>query len=352
MSRPPQRESHHFVPRMYLKHFAGADGRLLTYRTLVSDPRVPLWKSSSLRGVALHAHLYTRIVTGEETDEVERWFDREFEAPAEDALQRAVSVPGARLSPGDWSRLIRFAAAQDVRTPARLLEQLQRWQSTLPGIIESTLRRSVQQLEEAREAGELPESPPPTPSEGLPFRITAIEKAGQDGGELKAETIAGRGLWLWAIQHLLTKTAKVLHQHRWTILIAPPGLEWFTTDDPVIKLNFYGEGQYDFKGGWGNNGTEILLPLSPRHLMYTKVGGRRPQRGTVVEEGHAEMLRRFIAEHAHRMIFAASPDPAIPALRPRLADAERFRSEREQWRTWHREQSDAERRLMGYDEDP
>jgi hypothetical protein len=41
-----------------------------------------------------------------------------------------------------------------------------------------------------------------------------------------------------------------------------------------IPLNYYARGRYDFKGGWGNKGTEILLPLSPHHLLYTRVGHR------------------------------------------------------------------------------
>jgi hypothetical protein len=59
------------------------------------------------------------------------------------------------------------------------------------------------------------------------------------------------------------------------------------------------------------------------------------------------MMRRFAAEHAHRMIFAAQPDQEIPELRPRRVDAGAVQSEKDQWRRWHDEQSAAERELMG-----
>ena len=68
---------------------------------------------------------------------------------------------------------------------------------------------------------------------------------------LKGEIIAGRGLWLFSIRHSLRQTAKVLHQHKWTILRPPEGLSWFPGDDPVIRLNYYKRGKYDFRGGRG-----------------------------------------------------------------------------------------------------
>ena len=68
---------------------------------------------------------------------------------------------------------------------------------------------------------------------------------------LKGEIIAGRGLWLFSIRHSLRQTAKVLRQHKWTILRPPEGLSWFISDDPVIRLNYYERGKYDFRGGRG-----------------------------------------------------------------------------------------------------
>jgi Protein of unknown function (DUF4238) len=73
----------HYVPQGYLKQWASPQKRLWVYRILVSHPRVPVWKETSVRGVAYHQHLYTRLAAGRETDDFERWLDREFETPAE-----------------------------------------------------------------------------------------------------------------------------------------------------------------------------------------------------------------------------------------------------------------------------
>jgi hypothetical protein len=144
--------NNHFVSRGYLKRWALPDDRVWTYRILVSHAQVPLWKKRSIRGLAYHTHLYTRITAGGETDEIEKWLDREFETPAEEAIEKATS--GARLTTEDWKRLVRFLAAQDVRTPARLVERLKHWEATLPGLIEDTLQKSVHTLESAKKSGQ------------------------------------------------------------------------------------------------------------------------------------------------------------------------------------------------------
>ena len=343
MTEPQFHRKHHFVPRLYLKRFAHADGRLWVYRTLVSHQSVPLWKSHSIRGVAYHSHLYTRIVAGGETDQFERWLDREFEDPAEEAINKAVS--GSRLSPDDWQRLIRFAVAQYVRTPAHYLESAERWVAILPQVMEESITGSLEKLDLAKRSGAPLPGGETGDSDGLPLSVTITPKPGQDHSELKAELTAGRALWLWEATRVLTSTIEKLRGLRWTILTAPDGLPWFTTDDPLIRLNFYAEDRYDFKGGWGNPGTDIMLPLSPHHLLYTQVGKRPPRRGKAVPRIQAEAIRRCIAEHAHRMVFATAQDTEVPDLRPRIVDAELCRQEGDVWRRWHEEQSAAERQL-------
>ena len=340
----PFQRDNHYVPRLYLKRFAAPDGRVFTYRILAAHERVPLWKPTAIKGIAYHEYLYTRTVAGVESDEIEKWLNTEFEMPAEEPLMKATS--GLRLSPNDWSNLIRFVAAQDVRTPVRLQDDLQYWNQKLPGLHDKTLRDAVSTLESAKRSGQTVTTAKFPNSEYIPIRVTTAIEAGQEFGTVKSELVVGRGLWLFGIRHSLTKTIEVLLNHRWTILLAPDGLNWFTSDNPVIRLNYYGEGKYDFRGGWGKKGGEILLPLDSRHLLYTKIGERPPCRGSIVPRHVAEGLRRFIAEHAHRFIFAASPDPEVERLRPRTVDAAALKREQELWRKWPEEQSVAERELL------
>jgi hypothetical protein len=336
----PLNSDNHYVPQLYLKRFTTSPGRILTYSILVAHSNVPEWRLKSIKGIAYRSHLYTRLLAGVETDEVEKWLNDEFETPAEEAIRKATS--GMRLTQVDWRNLIRYLAAQDVRTPARLIENLQMWQKTLPGVIKDTLKESIRTLELAKKTGEVTQQTKTPHSEYIPMRVTSQIEPGQEFGQLKSEVIAGRGLWLFSIRHSLANTINALLNNRWSILTPPGEIEWFTSDDPVIKLNYYSENKYDFKGGWGNPGTEIFLPLDSRHLLYTQVGQRPPLRGHVVSISKAKLIRRFIAEHAHRSIFATSADCEVPSLHPRTIDAAILRDEHEQWRRWHEEQTKAE----------
>lgn len=156
-------------------------------RTSLYGSRVPFEELLTTR-----TYLYTRIAAGLESAEIEHWFGHEYETPAEEALQKATS--NGRLTPSDWRVLVRFLAAQDVRTPARLLETLERWRKTLPDLLKNTLQASVQKFEVMKSRGE---NIPPTESpltKYFPLRIKTETEPNQEFGTLRAETIAGRGL--------------------------------------------------------------------------------------------------------------------------------------------------------------
>ncbi|WP_417422339.1 DUF4238 domain-containing protein, partial [Halomonas sp.] len=108
-------KANHYVPQLYLKQWS-TNRKISTYRLLVPHDNIPLWKHHSLRGIAFHQHLYTYVIGQEETDEFERWLGQEFEAPAEEAIRRAVN--NERMKPEHWKNLIRFAVSQDVRKRA------------------------------------------------------------------------------------------------------------------------------------------------------------------------------------------------------------------------------------------
>lgn len=271
------------------------------------------------------------------------WLDREFEKPAEEALKKART--GARMSCEEWKHLIRFVAAQDVRTPAYFWEQAKRLDEHLPSLMQSTMDAAIKRLEESAKATETAKlnSLPRAQREGLPLRVT-VKRDASGGGQVGAEILRGRQLWLWTIRRHLTANIPALLQHRWTILAPANGFTWFTSDNPVVRLNFNTLRDYNFKGGWGSTGTEIFLPLDAEHLMFTHIGNRRArQRGERMTRVETELIRRFTAEHAWRLILADEPNDEVPELRPRTVDSDSFEHERSQWANWHQQQSEAER---------
>jgi len=338
----------HFVPQGYLRRWADAGDKVWCHRLLVSDARVPRWKRHSVRGIGFHEHLYTTILAGKESDQFERWIAEEFDTPGQEVIAKAVSE--ARLTREDWKALIRYVAAQDVRTPARYAESTKRWGTELQSLIQETLTKTISEWEAADDAGRerlkgerQRLSGPDKPD--FPFKVSVKPDRVKGGGWISAETIVGRQLWLASIRWLLTKTVTVLYEHRWSIMRAPAGLSWTTSDDPVIRLNYNTEQDYNFGGGWGSRGSEFLFPLSPSHLLYTQIGHRHDSRINVTSE-FAMKLHRIIAEHAHRWVYASAPLNHIDTLRSRKVGRQMYVEEMRAWRGWHGEQTAAELELQ------
>lgn len=335
----------HYVSRGYLKRWTSDGSKLWAYRVLVSHAHVPHWRQTSTRGVAYHEHLYTKIAASGESDEIERWLDSEFETPAEHAIEKVIT--DRPLTPSDWRLLARFFAAQDVRTPARLVENLKLWAGWLPELIQNSLTGSVAQLEAMTPTERAAVPKAISTHDDLPLRLSVQRSTDETGGLLKAEMVSGRALWIWGMRYLLAKSLEALYRHRWTILAPPEGETWFTSDDPVLKVNFNSLTDYSFGGGWGSVGTDLMLPLGPRHLLFTQIGKPVPRRGTRMDANKAMVVRRLIAEHAHRYIFATGPDPFVSKVRPRTVDSEELKRETNEWKRWHVEQTAAERSLIG-----
>ena len=138
----------HFVPQFYLKNFATASGEVHEYRILVSRSSVPVWKSVNVAGTGYEKNLYTRIVRGEEADDMEQWLNREFESPAKEPFQKVLA--DKELTRADWEILIRFLASQIVRTPAFLIKNLPRWNQMTPTVLDQTLKDFKARLREAK----------------------------------------------------------------------------------------------------------------------------------------------------------------------------------------------------------
>lgn len=330
-------KDNHYVPQLYLKQWS-TNGRIPTYRLLVPHENIPLWKDHSLRAIAFHQHLYTYLVNREETDEFERWLGKEFEFPAEEAIRRAVN--DERMSRDHWRALIRFAVAQDVRTPASLNAFLTWQRETLQALMDKTLEDSVAKLEDAGKTGNKLPTQYVDSAHDFPLQVS-INRTPDGNGAIKTKTVVGRKLWLWSVRRLLTNTVEKITHSRWTIVHAPAGISWPTTDNPVIKLNFHNAEKYDFGGGWGVPNCDIFLPLSPRHLLHNSIGRRSWPRGVALDRPRAALIRKIIIEHADRYVFDRERGD-VHLVRPRVVSLEEYKRELDAWGNWHREQSEAE----------
>jgi hypothetical protein len=329
MSTPAR--DNHFVPQFYLRRWANNGAHVMGYRTVVSRAEVPEWVPRSVKGIAFHRDLYA-VLSSLELDEFERWIATEFEEPARETLDRAVN--GEPLSARDHEQLGSFFAAQDVRTPASFFESQERWATQIPETFERTLDEAVAKLETARQTG-MPLRPPgpgPNPfAEALRIRIEPLDEG---RSVIRMRVASGRAFWIAQMQSLLTgKAITTLRGHKWSIVEPHGTAEWFTSDHPAMRLNFYSSESYDFGGGWGRQNCDLFLPLSPRHLLYAQVGKVQSERFTFGRE-HTRLIQRLLAERAHRWIFARVPIACVGQDRPRIVDPERFRAEEQFWANW------------------
>lgn len=336
--------NNHFVPQSYLRRWSEDGHRIWCYRLVVPQATMPEWQLRPVRGVAYQRDLYTSPPAGAlEVDEFEKWIEAEFETPAQSAIERAIH--GDVLSSSDWERLVLYLAAQDVRTPQNYIESVERWNAQLPEMMQKTLEESVQKLEDAKRTGRKPEIKQSSEKQRfadiLKIHIDPNAKPETNEGEIRIEVVAGRRLWLESQRHLLENTAKILLSHKWSIVEAANDVKWFTSDHPVARVNYYKEGNYDLKGGWGKKHGNLLMPLSPKCLLFTEIGEEPPRR-FILSDKHTSEIIQFIAERAHRVIFACKPVPDIKRLRPRVVNSDLYEREQKAWRNWHDDQNRAE----------
>ncbi|RMO78211.1 DUF4238 domain-containing protein [Pseudomonas syringae group genomosp. 3] len=332
------KKDNHYVPQAYLRQWV-SNGKILTYRLLVPHEKCGHWKPHSPKSIAKHQHLYTYFSGSKDSDEIERWLDRDFEQPASMSISKVVNE--TQLSVEDWNNLFRFAVAQSIRTPTGMKVFMKRQSETLEALLAESMEGSVAKVEAALTSGiKLEPAPAVDPYSKLPLKLRRVKN--EDGSEgIKALVLNGRKFWIWHLEHLLKNTIHRMPVHRWTILHAPTGVTWPTTDNPFTRLGVGANGELSLEGGWGVQGTRLFLPLSPKHLLFTCVGHRPPPRGTTVSLSDAAFFRTMIINGASRYIFATDTRDIVE-FRPRTVSRELFDAEAKLWSDWHVSQSEEE----------
>ncbi len=331
----------HYIPQAILRRWSQDGRRIQTYQTLVPHARVPVWNLRSIKGMAFRRDLYTFFSGGEESDNFEHWIAKEFEEPGLEAINKLLSH--SRLKREDWRNLARFVASQDVRTPLNFLEQMQRWDQEIPKMMESILKESIEKLQEGkkRELKLQSEADNNLFSEHFKVKMEHPTDPNSDEATLRAEVNIGRNFWITSMRHLLTDAANVLCEHRWSVAEPFGDEEWPLTDHPVLRLNYFGPNKFDFGGGWSKPGSEVMMPVSPRHLLYVQVGQKAPNRLSFSYE-QTKLLQELMVKRAHRWIFSEKPAHWMETFRPRLVNLEQYNAEQEAWKNWHQKQIEAE----------
>ena len=220
---------------------------------------------------------------------------------------------------------------------------MRRWHHQIPEILDQTLHDSIKRLKESRATGVAlhQTSEQNDFSNLLEVTIEPPAVPGSDLGAVQAAVPIGRRFWVASMRHILTGVAETLCRHRWSVIEPVSDQEWPLTDHPVLRLNYYGPDQYDFAGGWGNPGSEIMMPVSPKHLLYVQVGKKNANRFSFSPH-HTSLVQQLLVKRAHRWVFGRRPLHWVAAVRPRIVNRDQLAEEDKAWKGWHRDQLQSE----------
>ncbi len=328
----------HYVPEFYLKNWSQDRNSIFVYSLLVPDSRTPYWSRRRIKSTAVWNDFYTRNEGEKEVDDFEKWFNKEFESPVKIVFEKLLN--GYSLSTEESQKLSRFVAAQHLRTPARLNTLMAQWRTEMPQVFEDTVQKISKQLEAQPQ---LINSYPQTPEEAklLPIKVMV----NKDKQQIEVKSLVGKGMYLFALKHLLTKTVSVTEKYKWDVIHATNDVSFPTSDDPVICLNYNSEKDYDFKGGWGKKNGNIIMPISPKLLLITQIGSNMPNVKLDYSEHWSKFFRKIIIEHAHRYVYAIERQKGMLAINPRRVNKALFESEKCIMAGWHEEQMEGEAQL-------
>ena len=279
----------HYVSRFYLTGFAQ------NRRVSVYDRTTGVVDHVTPKNAAAIEHLYTFI---DERDrrrfEIEALFGI-VESRAGTALKSAVSR--ASLSFEDREYLALFVAMHAIRTPAALAES----RSVREKAEHARLKLIVSSEYEAYKL--LKESKPAETSEaelrelatklfemvsGDHFRISVPDEAARAGALKTWDTIA-----------------RTLFERDWTVVHAPSGSEYITSDSPVVLSPLSGTEHLSL--GYGSLHTHVLFPLS-RTAALVMNGDERRMRHADVRPEQVERFNSAVAADCYRYVIGSNAD--------------------------------------------
>ena len=280
---------------------------------------------------------------GKEEDEFETFITRGFEEPGQQAIEKLLSR--SSMKPADWHSIARFVVAQDLRTPLHFLEWMPQFKKHMGKAFKETIRKYEAMDQIVAEEYATTERPAENYL-GNALRIS-IDRPSESGGHatVRSKVISTRSVWMANTRHFLENRSDIVCKHHWRAAKPADGEEWPLTDHPVLRLNYNGPAQYDFKGGWDSKGSEFIMPVSPHLAVYTRIGIRDSGPFTFSLE-QTRMVQRLLVERAFRSVLAPRPLPWVAAVRPRTVDADIFKAEKEGWKRWNLDQAEAEARFF------
>ena len=324
----------HYVPQQYLKRWANEHNKIWTYRTLVSHQKVPLWEEQSVKSIGFQDDLYTIRVNGKEYDSVEQWFNTEFETPAKSVLEKVSA--DKKLCHREWEILIKYLAAQDLRTPGKIEFLLEQWRTYVPASMQASLCNLGEELQSFSVLSSQIQNRKAHNPKALPINVEVNVDRDKPYIEVHAQVDLGKELYFAALLRGLEENYKILLQNHWVLLHPVTGQEWPTSDKPVVCMGFFDENHYHLQSGWAKKHANIIFPIDPWHLLFTEVGVKNVHKLKKMDRSPkwTEFFINVICENAYRSVFALQPLKYMNRRHHRIVDPVQFAKEQQERKAW------------------
>ena len=342
MSNKQLTHHNHYVPKFYLRRWSSNGNRIWDYRVIVASEHERHWITTSLKNAATWDDLYTQHTDGMDNDAIEDHLCKEYEIPAATILRKLDCEHS--LSASELTILADFWFIQHLRTPAYLRKNANEFE----GIFEPVAKRTIESVNKQlmgddrrvitnRSSLEIAESPfPPQPIE---------VELDRDPHEVTVRTTVGRNGYLAAVGSLLNGPVRdYLRNCSWSIIRAPNGSHFYTSDNPAVAFGLRSDGSVTTDGlGLGQHGVNLVLPLDTDRVLFTQVGSLSlgyPSTFTKTQVGY---INEAICKSAFRHIYSKEKDDSARRIRPRVVDANLVNDEKDFRNCWNTDQAALER---------
>ena len=299
----------------------------MMYQRLVPHKEVPCWECKSIRGIAYLPHFYTLAQGGNERDEFEKWLNNEIETPAKSVIDKIKSGSDiSDITKDELLALLRFTSVQMVRTPAHYFNSSAQWIHEIQKCLSEFTGNSLVAAQKTKTAQK----------DDYTLIKHSVINRDDEKAYVEYKTVVGRTTHLSQIQRSANEWIPYFEKQKWHVIEAADGIEWPTSDDPVIRYRAVNDKEYTFAAGIAQKGTEVLFPLSPKHLLYASIDRKQPVDKMQKHYIFSELVRRTILEHSFLYVYSKSRQKGMFQYCPRTIDEVEFKRITQLYQNWHK----------------
>lgn len=305
---------------------------MLVYRLIVSHSNVPYWTHQPLEHTGSLPNIYINVLNEQEYDDLEHDFDKYFESPSKPSFDKLCN--GEKLTSYDWRKISDYVVAQYVRTPAFYIWIKELGKRIIPEQIDALAKElnEMKTIPNNRHRGFDEDSL-------LPLRVQLTDiKPDKEHTYIEITSSAGKGMWLFAIKHVLQEDSelrKYFRNLKWSIITAPEGEDWPSCDNPVVICEISGNTIERALASAGIVGKTraIIFPVSPKKLLLGMTRRKFPWR-MIADDQLFEQIKTVIVNNAFMFVYHNHEDEAIVINRPRVVDEQEYKRVNQEFNTW------------------